>query len=231
MKKLILIATVLLATAFANAAEWLHADDEANPVTRVSAGKTSPLETFPDGITPTAAAGFHFIPVTRLAAPEHNAVLLKPSLIQTTYDTDKTVVGHYVAPDWVIEYELVATTLAEAQAAKLELLEADQFAAYDAGYTSGPYTFPLTEAFFQFLCVRARGLNDLITSGAVGANRQLTFSDIDGREVSVGLAALESACRNYTIAYLAINEIEVAARGAIGNAATPVAVNTISWSF
>lgn len=217
-------------------AEYIHVtSDTKTPENRGTSG--TPFEDWETDPNLNPAFGpderTMFLPVDRVSSYAVNDVLVK--LVATyTPDVDgKSVRGVYVPGEevWRTTWTEQDKTLEEAQSVKLGYLSADQTTALDAGYLIGNFIFPFTETFFRQLADRHYWLDIAINDGEVPANAEITFSDRDGKEVSVGLAALRNNFRQYGSDYLRIFEKEVDARDLINAATTPAEVDAVTWTF
>lgn len=174
-----------------------------------------------------------FAPVVELPDNVFNPVLKREVALFTQDVNNIKRPGAYSPStgEWEIGYVLQDLTLEQSKGAKLGILREQYDAALAAGYTTGPYKFPFTEDFFRSLNTRQRFLSEAIAAGAVPGTREITFSDVTGKEVSVNLTTLTNQFINYGVAYLSIFEKEVKARDQINTATTPAEVDAVTWTF
>lgn len=216
--------------------KYIHVITETKTPDRLSASWTSPFQDFDSdpnvgGFGPTERT--MWLPVDEPTQPVYNEVLQS---IAATYSPDtagRNVRGEYIAGEelWRFTWTLSNNDLATARAVKMNKLAQDKATALDTGYTVGNFTFPFTEDFFRQLADRHYWLDIAINDGEVPVGSHITFSDRAGKEVSVTLSQLRTNFRQYGSEYLRIFEIEVDARDAVNAAATPSAVDAVTWSF
>lgn len=210
--------------------EWIHVITETK-VPEIRTGN-SVFEFYDDAFDPNVGTPFGpdketmFLPVTRSAVPAINPVLERVELYKTAGHD-----GHYVDPDWMVEYQVLPQILDESKRIQTERLASDRDVAIAGGYQVGPFSFPLTEHFFRLLADRLRWLEEAIAALEVQPNTQLTFSDLGDLEVSVGYDSLKNHFVLFGKTYLGIYEKEVAARKEIAEAATIQDVDAVSWTF
>jgi len=167
-----------------------------------------------------------FLPVINIPSPPVNDVLISVTPINTN-----GVRGGYVNPNWEFGWTQTTQTLSYAKEIKLLQLETDQQTALDAGHIIGQFTLDFSEEVFQGLDSRYKFLDLAINEGAAPANQTLTFSDRDGKEVSVNLTQLKTNYVAYGQAYFVILEKAVNKRDAINAATTPAQVDAVTWVF
>jgi hypothetical protein len=199
----------------------------------------TPFEHFPSNPNDEPGSSFGeaertmFLPVYDDPAPLYDEVTEYLLPYQTPDVTGILRPGRYDAPtaSWHRGYAIAGNTLEDAREIKLYRLSEAVAAALDLGYPVSTYIFPFTEDMFTLLDNRQRWLEAAINDGTVPANTKITFSDKNGAEVSVGLAALRAHYIAYGSKYLRIFEKEVDARDAIRDALTPAAVSAVAWNF
>jgi hypothetical protein len=176
-----------------------------------------------------------FLLVEEPGPPAFNDVLQS---LQNTFSPDvdgNDVRGEYIPGDevWRFTFTLVDNDLEKAKQIKLFKLEEAQGEALAAGYTVGNFVFPFTEDFFRQLADRHYWLDIATNDGVVPSDPapMITFSDRQGKEVSVTLAQLRNNFGQYGSEYLRIFEKEVDARDEINAANTPGEVDAVTWSF
>jgi hypothetical protein len=223
--------------------EWIHVITATKlPVPRGS--NSTPFEFYADGFDPNIDTPFGpehesmFLPVTRVAQPTVNNVLYKLVQYQTTGANGVDYPGHYIDPDWIVEWEQLDQDIAVSQKLKINELLADRDTNVADGFTVGPFQFPLTEHFFRLMADRLRWLEDAIAAvyqapdgHTVTSNDEITFSDLSGKQVSVGYDTLKQRFIEFGYEYLLMNEVVVNKTDAINAATTPAMVDAVSWSF
>lgn len=212
-------------------AKYIHVITATKTPDILSSSWSSPFREYEsdpnvDGFGPSERT--MFLPVEEIAVPTHNKILQKANGVYTD-----GVRGEYITGDevWRFTFTLSDNDLETVRDLKLNALEEAKDAALDAGYSVGNFAFPFTETFFRQLADRHYWLDIAINDGEVPTGTEITFSDRDGKEVSVSLAQLRTNFRQYGSAYLRIFEKEVDARDAIKAALTPAAIDAVTWSF
>jgi hypothetical protein len=218
--------------------EWIHVITASKlPVPRGSGN--SPFEQYADGFDPNVGTPFGpdkesmFLPVSRPAAPVVNEVLLKVVQQSTVGANGIAYPGEYTDPTWTVGWDELPQDLAVSKSAKTAQLYKARDTHVATGYQvgNGTFRFPLTEDFHKVLLDRYNWLNLAVSQLAVPSNTKITFSDLNDKEVSVGVDTLKTHCIQFGIAYLGMNEKVVKARASIVAAATPAAVNAVTWTF
>lgn len=216
--------------------EWVFVRT-ATKAPAIRTNRTSPFETFGDVVDPNDGTGFGpgedfmFIPVVRDIEPSIDPVLEQLSPYETTGDVGGVYEGKYIAPDWVVGWDILPQDLSASKEVQLENLNNAHSLAIETGYLVGQYEFPFTESFFGRLATRLYWMENAIEKGTIPASREITFSDKNGKEVQVTAAQLQSHFAAYGNEFMTISEKEVAARSAIAAATTIQEVDAVSWSF
>lgn len=229
------ILTFLLLAHVASAVEYIHLDNLTD-VPFARPGHTTAIEHYAEGVDPNdppfgPSFTGRFVPVAYPAVPTVNAITENLVRVETTGLDDRVYWGNLNGGTWEKGYVVNPKTLEQAKQAKQDQLALDAEAALAAGFTVGQFTFPYTEEFFNLLANRSTFLETAIAEGDVIASQAITFSDVDGREVSVNLTQIKANFSNYGVAYLTIKEKEVAARNSIRAATTLTEVDAVTWTF
>lgn len=174
-----------------------------------------------------------FLPVEDSAQPVVNEILLNVVRVLTQSDLGADVHGEYISGDevWRKTWTTEAQDLETARSLKEFELQESEDAAVAVGYTVGQFVFPFVEEFFRLLADRHYWLDIAITDGAVPANTEITFSDRQGKEVSVGLATLRNNFRQFGKEYLIIQEKTVSAGDALEASTTLAEIDAVTWSM
>ena len=217
-------------------AKYIHVtSDTKTPENRGTSG--TPFEnhaTNPnDGVTFGPTERTMFLPVEEPAQPTVNEVLQK---VEATYTPDvdgKNVRGVYVGADevWRFTWDVTDQELATARQIKQQQMDEEKAADIAAGYVVGSFVFPLEEEFFRTLGVRLDWLEKAIADGDIPAGSHLTFSDRQGKEVSVTASQLRTNYKAFGQSYMTVMEKEVRTKNAIETAATLAEVNAVTWSL
>ena len=136
-----------------------------------------------------------------------------------------------IANSWNIHRVVVKLDLETAKVRVLDAMQNDRDAALESGYAVGAFVFPLNDEFFGQLVHEHTWMNLATNSGAIAPGAQLTFSDMNGSEVSVTLTQLRNNLINYGVAYKTVIEIAINKKAAILAAASIPDLEAITWSF
>ena len=250
LRKFFFVITLLFFSASVFASQtWIFVQSDTKlPLKRP--GQTTAYFTYADGFDPNAGSPFApeytFVPVVDVPQPEYstcsqvndvNPVLQKVTPVFTN-GVDNTYRGEYVAAtgqypygSWETSWDVTTQDLSASKEAKLTCLQEDFDAAIAGGYAVGQFVFPFSNDFLNLLIARRDGLSAAIDNALLTNTDKVTFSDVNGKEVSVTLTQIGNNLASYFVAFRAINETEVAARNDISDATTISAVNSVTWTF
>ena len=174
-----------------------------------------------------------FLPVDEPAEPVINKILEKLTATFTDDVNGDPVHGVYVDAEtlWRFTWLVEAQDLEAARSLKLFELQQAEGAAVAVGYTAGNFVFPYTEEFFRLLADRHYWMDIAISDGEIAPGAQITFSDRQGQEVSVGLTTLRTNFRQFGREYLVIQETTVASVDALEAATTLAEIDAVTWSL
>jgi len=218
--------------------EWIHVITASKlPVPRGT--DASPFYFYDDGFDPNVNTPFGpdkesmFLAVSRPALPTLNAVLQQAVQQSTVGPNGASYPGEFTDPTWTVGWGVVAQDLATSRELKSAMLYRDRDTRVEGGYevNGGQLKFPLTEDFLVLLQSRYQALKLAVSKLSVPSNNKIIFSDLQDKEVSVGLTTLEDHVNLFALAYLGMNQKVVKARASIKAAASVEEVNAVTWTF
>jgi len=220
--------------------EWIH----VITATKLPIPRGWPPQVFhfyDDSIDPNDGTPFGpsketmFLPVSRPEMPVVNEVLLKVVQQSTVGADGVSYPGQYDDPDWVVGWDELPQDIERSRELKTAALYRDRDARVAKGYVVSAngktLIFPLTDDFAAMLTLRQRQLELAVNALEVNANQKITFADLNEIEVPVGLTTLTTHVINFSKLYWGMNEKLVKARASILAAATPEAVDSVTWNM